>query len=223
MKRSAPCHAGFTLIEILVALAIFSTILVLLLSAFTGAARTRDQLADRYVKSRQKAMLLDRLGSDLAGAVSSVRLPETHMVSREDAFSGQPGATLAFTAFAAGSDPDVRLSSGLVKIRFFPKVSSEPPFLDLYREQSDLVLIENRLPVRESRIARRIKGFKVELYDGSEWRTEWPPGTDRKGTLPQRVAFTLIDENGDSLRREVGVALFSAGDNVLFSGKRPKP
>jgi prepilin-type N-terminal cleavage/methylation domain-containing protein len=216
-------RSGFTLIEILIALAIFSTILVLLLSAFTGIARTRDMLSDRYGKSRQKAMLLDRLGSDVAGVVSAVRLPDTHLSSREDTFSGQPGATLSFTAFSPASEPDVRLSTGLVKIRFFPKVSAEPGFLDLYREQSDLALIENRLPVRESRIARRIKGFKVELYDGSTWRTDWPPDPEKKGRLPQRIAFTLIDGDGGSLRREVGVILNGTEDNVLFSGKRAKP
>lgn len=165
-------------------------------------------------------MLLDRLGSDITSAVSALKLPETHMASREDTFSGQPGATLSFTAFSQGSDPDVRLSSGLVKIRFFPKVSSEPGFLDLYREQSDLALIENRLPVRESRIARRIKGFKVELYDGSQWRTEWPPGGDKKGSLPQRIAVTLIDEDGEPLRREIDVALYGKESQLLFSGRR---
>lgn len=216
-------RSGFTLIEILIALAIFSTILVLLLSAFTGVARTRDMLADRYGKSRQKAMLLDRLGTDISGVVSAIRLPDTHLTSREDTFSGQPGATLSFTAYSPASDPDVRLSTGLVKIRFFPKVSAEPGFLDIYREQSDLALVENRLPVRESRIARRVKGFKVELYDGTTWRTEWPPDSEKKGRLPQRIALTLIDENGEPLRREVGVILNGTEDNAFFSGKRAKP
>ncbi len=214
---------GFTLIEILMALAIFSSILVLLLSAFTGAARTREMLADRYGKSRQKAMTVDRLGSDIAGAVSATRLADTHMSSHEDTFSGQPGATFAFTAFTPASDLDERLSSGLVKIRYFPKVASEAGFLDIYREQSDLALIENRLPVRESRIAHRIKGFRIELFDGTAWKKEWPPGPDKKGALPKKVAITLIDDNGDELRREVDVILNGRESQSLFSGKRPKP
>jgi type II secretion system protein J len=223
VTRPSRHRGGFTLVEILVALAIFSSILVLLMSAFTGVARTREMLADRYGKSRQKAMVVDRLGSDIAGAVSDTRLTDTHMTSHEDTFSGQPGATFAFTAFTPASDASERLSSGLVKIRYYPKVSSEAGYLDIYREQSDLALIENRLPIRESRIARRIKGFRIELFDGTTWQKEWPPSSDKKGLLPTKIAITLIDENGAELRREVGVALSGRESQSLFSGKRPKP
>jgi hypothetical protein len=196
---------------------------VLLLSAFTGAARTREALADRYGKSRRTAMLVDRLGSDLEGSVCATRLPDTHFSSKEDAFSGNPGATLSFTAFTPGSDPSERLSSGLVKIRYFPKVSADAGLLDLYREQSDLAQVENRVPVRESRLARRIRGFKVELYDGGAWVTEWPPSPTSRGTLPKRVAFTVTDEDGKSLRREVDLPLSGTESSAFFSGRRPKP
>ncbi len=213
---------GFTLIEILMALAIFSSILVLLLSAFTGAARTREMLADRYGKSRQKAMAVDRFGTDIAGAVSATKLTDSHMSSHEDTFSGQPGATFAFTAFAPASDASERLSSGLVKIRYFPKVSSDAGYLDIYREQSDLAQIENRLPIRETRIARRIKGFRVELFDGSTWQKEWPPAPDKKGALPKIVAIILIGDDGAVMRREVTVTLSGSESQLLFSGNRPK-
>ena len=222
MILRSPNRHGFTLIEILLALAIFSSILLLLLAAFTGAARTREVLSDRYARSRQKAMTLDRIGGDIAGAVSATWLTDTHMTAHEDTFSSQPGATLSFTAFSPASDAEERLSSGLIKIRYFPKVSTDAGFIDIYREQSDLVLIENRLPTRESRITHRIKGLKIELFDGTAWKTDWPP-SDKKGTLPQKIAVTIIDENGDSLRREVPVPLAGLEAQLLFSGKRTKP
>jgi type II secretion system protein J len=222
MSPSPQGRRGFTLVEILVALAIFSSIMLLLLSAFTGAARAREMLADRYVKSRQIAMTVDRLGSDILGAVSAVRLTDTHMTAHEDTFSGQPGATFSFAAFNPASDADERLSSGLVKIRYYPKVSSEAGYIDLYREQSDLALIENRLPVRDSRIARRIKGFRIELFDGATWQKEWPPSSDKKGLLPIRVAVVLFDDKGDEIRREIDVALTGIESQNLFSGKRAR-
>jgi prepilin-type N-terminal cleavage/methylation domain-containing protein len=215
-------QAGFTLIEILIALAIFSSILVLLASAFTGAARTRDLLEERYGQSRRKGMTLDRLGTDLAGAVSAVRLAETHMTAREDTFSGRPGATLAFTAFVPASETTDRPSSGLVKIRYYSKVSSEAGFIDVYREQSDLALIENRLPIRETCIARRIRGFKLSYDDGTAWRTDWPPSPDRKGMLPKKVAITVIDENDTGLQRTIDFPLAGREPMLLFSGNRPK-
>ncbi|HEY3490902.1 MAG TPA: type II secretion system protein GspJ [Candidatus Deferrimicrobiaceae bacterium] len=222
MKRFFRDLRGFTLIEILMALAIFSALLVLLLAAFTGAARTRELLSERYSKSRQLAMALDRIGGDFAGAVSSVSLPDTQMMAHEDTFSGQPGGALTLMAFSPASESDDRLSSGLVKIRYYPKVAVEAGYLDLYREQSDLALIENRLPTRESRIARRIKGVRFELFDGTTWQKDWS-SSEKKGLLPKRIAVTLIDENGESLRREVPLALSGRESQALFSGNRTKP
>ena len=169
------------------------------------------------------AMTVDRFGSDITGAVSAIKLTETHMASKEDVFSGQPAATFSFCAFTVANDSSGRLSTGLVKIRYFPKVSSEAGFLDLYREQSDLALIENRFPIRESRIARRIKGFRIELFDGTTWQKEWPPAPEKKGTLPKKIAIILIDAKGEKVRREVAVVLSGMEPQILFSGKRTKP
>jgi len=62
---------GFTLVELLLALAILSVILLLLLSAFTGAARTREALTERSRAFRQIRIAFDRIGTDLQGAFSS--------------------------------------------------------------------------------------------------------------------------------------------------------
>lgn len=219
MKPSA--NGGFTLVEILVTLAIFATLLTLLLSAFTGAARTREALADRSRAFRQVGIVIDRIGSDIEGAVSSARRPETALTCKEDQFSGKPAATLVFTAFSVPETTGSRPSSDLVKVKYYTVLSEDGSYLELYREQADLPLVENRMDTRRVRMAQRLQAFRVELYDGTKWVKEWPSGTAAKGALPKRVAFTIVDERARTFRRVVPVPLAGQEESLLHSGRRP--
>ena len=64
-RRPPASPRGFTLVEVLLAFAIFATVLVVLLSAFTGAERARDILSDRSRGYRQVRASLDRIGTEL--------------------------------------------------------------------------------------------------------------------------------------------------------------
>ena len=212
---------GFTLIEILLALAILSTILTLLLSAFTGAGRTLDILKERSGAFRQIRIGMDRLGTDLAGAFTSTAVPATAFTCRTDQFSGKPASTLILTAFVLPDTSAVRPSTDIVKIRYYPKVSVDGKHIDLYREQSDLPLIENRMPTSESRLATGLLGFRVEMFDGQNWTPDWPPGGGTgSNRLPKKVAFVLTDALGQEYRRTVPMILAGGELSTLFSGKR---
>jgi hypothetical protein len=103
-------------------------------------------------------------------------------------------ATLIFTAFLLPDVTGARPPSDLVRIKYFPKVSEDGRFIELHREQSDLPLIENKIPTGESRLASRLLGFRVELFDGTAWQKEWPPsGGASKWMLPKKVSIVLTD------------------------------
>lgn len=217
-RRGGP--AGFTLIEILLTLAIFSGIMILLLSAFTGADRTREQLSDRLRDFRQLRLALDRIGTDLSGAFSSTAIESTAFSVTADTFSGKPAATLIFSAFllpeADGSFP----TTDIVKIRYFPKVSPDGRFVELHREESFLPLIENRIPTREVLLAGRLAGFRVELYDGTEWKDRWPPEGGGKTALPRKAAAIFTDPDGVEYRKEVRLFLAGQESALPYSGRR---
>jgi len=214
-------RAGFTLVEVLLALAILSTILVLLLSSFKGAEQTIEILLDRSDAFRQIRIGMDRIGTDLSGALSSQGNESTAFSCKADKFSGKPASTLVFTAFALPDTTGARPPSGLVKVRYFPKVSEDGKHIELHREQSDLPLIENRIPTNESRIASRLLGFRVELFDGKSWVQEWPPSSGgSKHLLPGKVTFVLTDHRGQEFKRSIPLRLAGQEASTLFSGKR---
>ncbi len=69
-------------------------------------------------------------------------------------------------------------------------------------------------------MAERLKGFRVEAYDGTTWVKEWPAGGGSKTLLPKKIAITLVDERGELYRREVPIILAGQEGNVTWSGRR---
>jgi len=211
---------GFTLVEVLLALAVLSVVMLLLLSAFTGAGRAREVLSARSREFRQVRLVMDRLGTELQGAFASAHRESSALTCREDQFSGKPAATLVFTAFRLPETDSGKPPAYVAKVRYFPRLSADGASLELHREQSDLPFLENRISPRESLVAEGLRGFRVELHDGSGWRREWPPEGRPKTAMPKRVAFELTGPRGDTYRREVFIPLAGQEGALTFSGRR---
>jgi general secretion pathway protein J len=223
MRSTRRRTGGFTLIEILLALSILAVVMVLLVSAFTGAARSREILTARSKEFRQVRLALDRIGTDLQGAFASSVRADSALTCKEDQLSGNPAATFVFTAFQLPAVDAGRPPADVVKIKYYPRVGSDGTSMELHREQSDLPFLENKIPLRESLLAVGLKGFRVELYDGTNWVTEWPADGKTKTTLPTKVAVTLIDSRGDTYRREMLLPLAGQEGVLTYSGRRGRP
>lgn len=220
MTRPPSRSRGFTLLEILLALSVLSVILLLLLSAFTGAARVRETLSSRSRGFRQIRIVLDRIGTELMGAFATSVREESALTVREDQLSGMPAATLSFTAFQLPDGDRGHPPAEIVKIRYFPRIGADGVTLELHREQADLPFVENKIPLRESRVADGLRGFRIELYDGTKWVKEWPAGGGTKTKMPKKVAVTLVDARGETYRREVPIPLAGQEGAVTWSGRR---
>jgi general secretion pathway protein J len=220
MMQSHGSRRGFTLVEILLALAILSVIMLLLLSAFTGAARSREALTQRSREYRQIRLAMDRIGTDLQDAFASSIRQDSALTCNEDQLSGYPAATLVFTAFQLPETGGGRPPADVVKIKYFPRVGADGTSMELRREQADLPFLENKIPLREALLAVGLKGFRVELYDGSAWVTQWPPAGKTQTTLPKKAAVTLVDSLGDTYRREILLPLAGQETALTYSGRR---
>jgi len=213
-------RGGFTLLEILLALSVLSVILLLLLSAFAGAARVRETLSSRSRGFRQVRLVLDRVGTELMGAFATSAREESALSLREDQLSGMPAATLAFTAFQLPDGDPGHPPAEIVKIRYFRRIGADGVTLELHREQSDLPFIGNKITARETAVAEGLRGFRIELYDGSAWVKEWPTGGRSKTAMPKKAAVTMVDARGETYRREVAIPLAGQEGNVTWSGRR---
>ncbi|MCL2103199.1 MAG: type II secretion system protein GspJ [Syntrophorhabdaceae bacterium] len=219
MISAAHRRSGFTLVEVLLTLAILAVILLLLFSAFTGAARTRAGLISRGQDFRQTIIAMERIGNDLQGTFTAPKRPETAMAYKEDTLSGSAASILTFTAFQLPSGAEGYPASSIARITYFPKVGRDGASIELHRRQSNLPFIQNRIPERETLIAEKLKGFRAEFYEGGVWIKEWPGGR-RQTSLPKRVAIIIIDSRGMEYRREIPLRL-AGQDTIIQSGNRP--
>lgn len=212
---------GFTLVEVLVATAVFSLLAILLLSSFTGVTRAREALVSRASADRQVRLILDRLGTELSGAFGSDRVSSAGLSCAQDRFAGTEASDLAFTAFVLPQEGGTRPAADVAKIRYFTRPDAEGRFLSLYREESSLPLVENRIPVRRALLGDRLLGFRIELFDGTAWVSAWPPQGGGKGRLPQRIAAVLTDSGGAEFRRVFRLPLAGQEATLPLSGRRP--
>jgi hypothetical protein len=180
----------------------------------------RETLSARSRGFRQVRLVLDRVGTDLMGAFATSAREESALSLREDQLSGMPAATLTFTAFQLPDGDIGHPPAEIVKIRYFPRIGGDGVTLELHREQSDLPFIENKIPSRESPVAEGLRGFRIELYDGTTWVKEWPTGGGSKTALPKKAAVTLVDARGETHRREVAIPLAGQEGTVTWSGRR---
>ena len=211
-------RAGFTLIEVLLTLSILAVIMILLLSAFTGASRARSGLISRGRDTRQIMIAMERIGTELQGAFTSTKWPDSELIYREEKMVGTVAGALVFTAFQIPSIGDGYPPSSIIRVAYLSKVGEDGASIELYRRQADLPFIENQIPIREARLAEKLKGFRVEFYDGVSWQSEWPAGRPRT-SLPKRIAITIIDNRDIEYRREIPLHL-SGQDSVIQSGSR---
>jgi hypothetical protein len=70
-------------------------------------------------------------------------------------------------------------------------------------------------------VAEKLRGFRVEVYDGTTWVTQWPAGGGANTSLPKKAAVTLVDERGNTYRREIPIYLAGQENFVTWSGRRP--
>ena len=189
-------HGGFTLIEILVALIIFSVMAVLGYRALASVLDTRSALVAHNQKWRSVELFFARIGRDLNSVVArSVRNPanlaEAPLLANRDAL-GPNGAQLAFTRSgwnnAVGSAADeqrigYRLRDKRIELLLWPVLDQGPR-----GEATAYTLLDS------------VESLQLRYLDsGGNWLDTW--GTPNDSSLPKAVELTLKLASGEHLTR----------------------
>jgi len=203
MRLRLPRSAAFTLIEILLAVAIFSLVLVAIHSVFHTALRLRNRTVQSIEASLPLRRTLAILRRDLAGIVP-------------------PGGTFG-GAVESTPVPDDASVSGATLIRFHSAVgvlTEDAPWGDIQRityllspptnalaEGFDLVraVTRNLLPVAQEtvesqRLMSGVESVTFSFHDGSAWRAYWD-STNEIVALPTAIKaeFQLVQPRDSPL------------------------
>jgi general secretion pathway protein J len=193
MTGRPPCRAGFTLIEILIALSILALIALLGYRATSSLAQSEARLAEESARWRTLDAMFARLEADMRAAVPR---PARSGNSTEPAWVGDTdaggNATIRFSRAGGepGNEPGIagqrigyRLVNGAIEVAYWSH-------FDQPGDAAPTVFA----------LAGGIASFGVTYLDSQgAWRDRWP--SLGEPALPRALRVVLTQDDGTSVER----------------------
>ena len=199
--RAAPAR-GFTIMEILLAVAILSTMVVLVLGAMSSSFRMRNRTVDMFDTQRSARQALERMTRELNMAFhvheASERVAQTREIRYRTAFEGRRDE-ITFATMGHIQRYADEISSGQAEISY-----------RLERQRGRDGQVRQNLVRREqspiddrpdrggtlSTVLRDVRSIRFEYWDpdrqigGEAWINQWDASRE-EGRLPDRVRVTI--------------------------------
>lgn len=184
--------AAFTLLELLVALALMNMIALSLYASLYIASRAKRSVTNAMRPHQAVSTVLEPLRRDLQAAV-----PPTGILAGgfygESLSSGKDRDTDILEFCCASYCPQAdEISSNIVRVAYELTVDDLRHETVLIR-RTTINLLSSKVtsPARQEVIGRRIRSFNVRYFDGYAWLDSWD-STTMDNQLPIAVEFTII-------------------------------
>lgn len=202
---------GFTLLEVLIAVAIMTMISTLIFTAFSSLKRSKDGISRVSERYREGRMALSRIARELESAYVSRHVPiNINIATVKTAFIGEPGAPadrLDFTAFINRRLDRDSAESDQAEVSYF---GHEDPandgVIDLIRRINPRLDLEPAEGGLGQVLARDIDLFNLSYLDPltGQWVDDWN-STEALGQferLPFQIHVMLVLNGGGRLSGE---------------------
>ena len=188
--------AGFTLIEMMLAVAVLAVILVMLASSFHAIATSKMQAENHVALDAAARAIVTEMAGEIRGAVQTGAIPSrvllmgevhgnaTHSLDSISISTLNPGHRRSLEDFGA---------EDTVTYTVTPNPNQPGCFLLLRRQSSSLLGIGTGDKGKEPAVlATNLLSLRIRYFDGSTWSESWnsqglPPGRQ----LPDEVAIEL--------------------------------
>lgn len=192
MSNTWQSKNGFTLLEVLIALALLVILSGALYGAYFSLMRGRDVAVEKMDERRELSATLDQLRRELSASFYSAQNKMTHFVVEDRDFFGKPASSLDFTFIAPPRSDSIPASDQAQVI--YRGVEKEKKLV-LARQEKDLFVTTEPLPYPQM---REVDGFLVECSaDGTKWVRTWNTDPTVNGKLPKYIRVTLSMKEGE--------------------------
>lgn len=205
MRRRRLGSRGFSLIEVLVAIAVMAMISTLIFTAFSSLKRSKDGIGRVSERYREGRMALGRITRELQSAYLSKHLPiDQSLLVGQTVFQGEPGAPadrIDFAAFVHRRLDRDSHESDQAEVSYFGLESPhEPGRIDLVRREAPRIDDEPKEGGRAQVLATDIDLFDVQYLDPLTglWTERWDSteALRQLDRLPWQIRITLILNGG---------------------------
>ncbi len=207
-------RSAFTIIEVMIAVAIMSMMLVTILQVLSAVRLTRDRIHNTQETQMAGPIIMDLIMEDLRGIHILGRPSAEHLKVSDRVLYGLDADRLDFVTTTSSREPlmiDNRLRrSQICEVGYVTRSNPEDDeFLELFRREGFGVDAAPFESGTYTFLSDRVKAFSIEVFDldGDEGEVinEWgsPKGVDDKHKgLPASVVITLTLENTPRLLKE---------------------
>jgi type II secretion system protein J len=197
-----PCHAGFSLLELILVMGMIAMITLSMYNAMNVANKAKRSANDAVQPARTASIAADLIRSDLENVLPIKPPPAMayEFIGQHQA-GGANGDADTVEFFTLGRDENAKdqpLSDGIRHVAFVLRTDLNPPAL-VRQVQRDLISQEQQQP-EEQILVTGVRNFSLRYYDGLEWQETWD-STTLNDALPLAVAVTMdIDLPGSDPR-----------------------
>jgi prepilin-type N-terminal cleavage/methylation domain-containing protein len=184
---------GFTLIEVLVAMALLAIMLSALYGTFFVATEAVTTSGDSLLRMHEARTALDLLRIEAEGAITQESL---EILDRD--FYGEPSSEIRFATYSS--------------------LFYKPGRISYYVKDNDGTLVLMKRTSRlnsalehgtEAEALQEVESFLVEAWDGGVWRRVWS-----ENTLPHELRFTIRIPVGGQVMELSSIAKLRVGRRI---------
>jgi general secretion pathway protein J len=183
--------AGFTLLEIVIAVGILMVILAIIYSTFNSSMKVFSAMETREDAYGQTRLILNRMAEEIGSTYWSDANPtKTGLLGEDKEEEGLPFDSLHFTSLSHIRWVKDSRESELCEIGYYLETDREMEKTFLFRREDwnvDGTLEEGGITLE---LAEGIDGLNFRYYDGEEWVDDWD--SKAKGGLPKAIEVILL-------------------------------
>ena len=178
-------NRGFTLLEILLAIALASLILSSIYGIFNASSEAKERVEKRANGLHLARVLNDRIDRELLG------LSLSEDATREILAGGTNGQGEPYLRFLTSSSGSPQAGMRWISYRLAPDQDKR---MTLWRAEKG---VNEQADANEERLAQGIETLSFSFYNGTRWQQEWASRTNGRPLLVQAemVLEALDDES----------------------------
>jgi len=194
VRRSKPTVSGFTLVEIMIAITIFSIISTFLYSVLTDTLAARQKAEKVMEMNHAGRFFISRITRDLMCASFLPVSKSGSFVGNQFYRDGKARDELHFTGFTR-SYFTLRPRTDQAEIGYYFQILDEGPGI-LMRRESDVIDSDVKIGGEAYEITDRVEEMKIRYFGNSGWVEEWNSTTSGR-VMPKAVSVELTLNDGN--------------------------
>jgi prepilin-type N-terminal cleavage/methylation domain-containing protein len=194
-------QAGFTLMELMISLAILALIMIILYGSFHAVAASRLHAEVRLESDEESRTLMWMLSRELRGAVFTPLIPShVLLVGQASKQAGMPLDSITFSTLDPGHRRALNgfNAEEVLTYSAVPNPQHRGWFRWTRSQQSGLIQTANPpAPTPPTVLANNLLSIHFRYYNGFQWLESWDSTSSPAGqALPQAISIELMMASG---------------------------